>query len=320
MNNEAAIRRNIIIVLALTFLLLAGMIGAYGFGPYRGVQKKIADQEAIIEKNQAATNNAAFVKAQQSLVKAQQEQVTLATQLEFLQSRYHSLYVDLGDSPADATSPQNLKNAKLYLTFQRWQNEYYAEYGLILADELQRAIADSGVQFSGSTAGGGGAPSGAPSSFSGPPSGFRGQPGAGGGAQGAATKQVPDIVVSPVTLPKNPEDCIPLTQAATNGLLQPVAPLSFSVRGDLVNILRFFDLLTNEQSQVLKTVSSIKLDGNSPDITASFTVTPYLVLRGPSVKVTAVGGGAPAAAGASGGSGSGSSGSGSSGRPTGASS
>lgn len=89
--------------------------------------------------------------------------------------------------------------------------------------------------------------------------------------------------------PQVPENVI----APPSGFLKPVSGgnMTVTVAGDLDSILRFLERVN--RSPILLTVGAIKLEGASPAIKATFTVTPYLVATGPAVVLPA---GAPAAA------------------------
>lgn len=86
--------------------------------------------------------------------------------------------------------------------------------------------------------------------------------------------------------PKAPED---LTIPA-HGLLKPTSAsnggvLNVTVTGSFAEIKNFFVRIN--RSPILFVVGNIKLDGASPTITATFTLTPYLVATGPGVKLAA---------------------------------
>lgn len=83
--------------------------------------------------------------------------------------------------------------------------------------------------------------------------------------------------------PQVPENVI----APPSGFLKPVTGgnLTVDVSGDTGSILRFLERVN--RSPILMTVGAIKLEGASPDIKASFTITPYLVGTGPSIVLPA---------------------------------
>ncbi|PQV64907.1 hypothetical protein B1R32_103174 [Abditibacterium utsteinense] len=84
--------------------------------------------------------------------------------------------------------------------------------------------------------------------------------------------------------PQVPENII----APPSGFLKPVmgGVLTVDVTGTLPDILRFLERAN--RSPILMTVGAIKLEGASPLIKASFTLTPYLVATGPSIELPAV--------------------------------
>lgn len=89
--------------------------------------------------------------------------------------------------------------------------------------------------------------------------------------------------------PQLPEQVAP----PPSGYLKPVTggALATTVTGPLPDIMRFLNRIS--QSPILMAVGNVKLDGFSPNIKASFTITPYLVGTGNEVKLPA--GAAPAA-------------------------
>lgn len=68
-----------------------------------------------------------------------------------------------------------------------------------------------------------------------------------------------------------------------SGFLKPVTGgnMTVDVVGPLPNIIGFFERIN--QSSILMTVGAIKLEGPSPITKATFTITPYLLAKGPSV-------------------------------------
>lgn len=83
--------------------------------------------------------------------------------------------------------------------------------------------------------------------------------------------------------PQVPENVV----APPSGFLKPVTGgnMTVDVTGDLGSILRFLERVN--RSPILMTVGAIKLEGASPTIRATFTITPYLVATGPSIKLPA---------------------------------
>lgn len=93
--------------------------------------------------------------------------------------------------------------------------------------------------------------------------------------------------------PRNPEDVKP----PAHNFMVPLSnsnggAINISVSGDLPHILRFFDEIN--QSSILMVIGNVKLQGYSPQITATFPLTPYLLASGPGAVVSG-GGGSPQA-------------------------
>lgn len=85
--------------------------------------------------------------------------------------------------------------------------------------------------------------------------------------------------------PQNPEDVV----SPPNGLLKPqAAPLAVSVTGTFGSILNFFQIIN--RSEILMVIGNVKMSGVSPAIEATFTITPYLLVSGPSATVAAIAG------------------------------
>lgn len=94
--------------------------------------------------------------------------------------------------------------------------------------------------------------------------------------------------------PRNPEDVKP----PAHGFMMPLSnsnggAISVTITGDLDHILQFFDGIN--QASILMVISNIKLAGYSPQITATFNITPYLMASGPGAVSTAAPASAPAA-------------------------
>ena len=83
--------------------------------------------------------------------------------------------------------------------------------------------------------------------------------------------------------PQNPEDVV----APPSGLLKPqTAPLTVSVSGTFGSILNFFQIIN--RSEILMVIGNVKMEGVSPSIVATFTITPYLLVSGPSRSQAAI--------------------------------
>lgn len=85
--------------------------------------------------------------------------------------------------------------------------------------------------------------------------------------------------------PQNPED----VQSPPSGFLKPqTAPLDVTITGSFDSLLRFFQIIN--RSEILMAVGNVKLEGTSPEIKATFTLTPYLLVSGPSANVSPIAG------------------------------
>ncbi len=83
--------------------------------------------------------------------------------------------------------------------------------------------------------------------------------------------------------PQNPEDVV----NPPSGLLKPQsAPLAVSVTGTFGSILNFFQIIN--RSEILMVIGNVKMAGASPNIEATFTITPYLLVSGPSAQAAAI--------------------------------
>ena len=252
---ETRIRRNIIILVVVTFLVLIGMSAGWFFVLVRPQREEIAKTETQYEElKQKAGTLDANLKAKQV---AEDKLNYLKGQLVFFrggetdrlaQGLYRRLYFGEieGDTPANKAARD--------IAWRSWMNEYHYQFGPALQFELKRAEAESQVSLT-----------------------------------------MPAIKVDDP--PQTPE----AVKAPNNGFLKPLSAtnngsLSLTVSGTFQNILRFLENINH--SNILMVVGNIKLEGYSPTIKASFTVTPYLVAAGPGAKLAATSGapaeGAPA--------------------------
>ena len=91
--------------------------------------------------------------------------------------------------------------------------------------------------------------------------------------------------------PQNPEEIV----APPSGFLKPeAAPLAVEITGTFDSIVRFFQIIN--RSEILMVVGNVKLEGTSPEIKATFTLTQYLLVSGPSATVAPIAGASGAAA------------------------
>lgn len=245
---ERKIRRNLFILIGLTVLLLIGMVLGWFFVLVRPQREALA---ALVIKKNARAAVAATVGDELKAQKQAQDRTKYSKgQLAFFQNRYRNFpYPKIGAAESETTPAE--KYARLTL----WRGliyENYREYGEALIASLRHA--ESAV----------------------PPTP--------GSNPQKLTFTFPDIRVD--TPPKAPEDiAIP-----TSGFIRPLSAsgggtLSVSVQGSFEQIQDFLSRINLEP--ILYVVGQIKLDGTSPNITATFTLTPYLLARGPGVPLGA---------------------------------
>jgi len=241
---ESTIKRNIIILLVVTFLLLVIMAVAWGFALNRPLLENIAKEHERYD-----TRSAVAAKLPQALIdqtKAEQQKVYVANQLAFFQQRYRHLDFDYGS----ATDPKEVQDSKKLQTWQRYMNEYFSSYGLSLKNELLNAADASGVSIN------------------------------------TAIKISPPPKVPEELPPTPPGFLTPIDSAGNN--------LAVTIVGTYPSIIDFFNRINT--SSILMAISPVKLEGASPGIKVTFTVTPFLVQTGSAVKVSPSGGAAPVAA------------------------
>ncbi len=83
--------------------------------------------------------------------------------------------------------------------------------------------------------------------------------------------------------PQNPEDIV----APTSGLLKPqTEALAVTITGTFGSILEFFQIIN--RSEILMVIGNVKMEGTSPSIKATFTITPYLLVSGNSAQEAAI--------------------------------
>ncbi len=277
---ESRIRRNIYILIGVAVFLLIAMIAAW----YFVLIKKQKEEYAALQGQISARRDAAS-KLEANLIaqkKAEDRLRYLKNQIGFFRNvRYRNMsFPDIG--PPTGGTP--VQKAARIATWQRWLREYFSEYGLALKNTLQSYANDAGVVINTS------------SKINAPP------------------KAPEEVAVPP------------------NGIFKPAgdAALGVTITGPLENVIRFFDRINT--SNILMLIGTIKLDsaaagggagggapgggpggapggggatsvglrpGVSPRITASFSLTPYLLASGPGVDAAGAGGGASATAPAS---------------------
>lgn len=257
---ETRIRRNIIILVVVTFLVLIGMSAGWFFVLVRPQREEIARVQTEYDERKAKADSlpTALEKERQSKDKLEY----LKGQLFFFRGSDESrsvngLYRRLYIGDIEGTSPLNQRDRQE--AWRAWMNEYHYAYGPELGRELLRAAADY-------------------------PTG-----------QAPVLLTLPAIKVDDP--PQRPEDVkapanglLKPLSATNNGELELV------VTGTFQNILRFLERLN--RSPFLMVIGNIKFEGYAPNLKATFKITPYLVAAGKGVKLTATGGAAAPAPGA----------------------
>lgn len=238
---EAKIRRNLMILAGATFLILVVITTLWFVLLVRPQKETLTKTEATYDsRKQLADTLGKALAAQQ---KSEDELEYVKDQITFLsgtatrQGRFRSLYFGDINGNSDAN-----KAARL-VTWHRWLNEYYQEFGQALSAELRRIAQQSGVILK--------------------------------------TESKIQVDAPPV----NPEDVKP----PAHGFMMPLSnsnggALPISITGDMPHILDFFHEIN--QASILMTVGTIKLEGYSPQITATFTLTPYLLATGPGAEMS----------------------------------
>lgn len=246
---ETRIRRNIIILVVVTFLALIGMSAGWFFVLVRPQKEEIAkaDTEYTTLKGKAGKLKGALDEER----KAKDKLEYLKGQLTFFRGSEVSegtggLYRRLYFGAIDGTT--ELNTAARQATWRQWMNEYHYAYGPTLRFELNRIARAAGVKLETS-------------------------------------------VIKVDDPPQKPED----VKAPNNGLLKPLSATNGGVvnvtittdpnTGSFGNILRFLELVNH--SEILMVVGNIKLEGYSPQLKATFPLTPYLIAAGPGIKLTA---------------------------------
>lgn len=244
---EAILRRNIIILVAVTFLLLVAMSAVWFFLLVRPQREEIAKVEeeyskrkakadslkSALEQERQAKDRLAYLKGQSFFFRGSEENPAV-------RGLYRRLYFgDInGNNPIQERNRQEVWRA--------WMNEYHYAYGPALQRELRSAADDLPTR------------------------------------RAPVLLEMPEIKVD--APPQKPED----VQAPSNGFLKPLSAtnngdLQVSVTGDFPSIVRFLERLN--RSSFLLVVGNIKLEGYTPALKATFTITPYLVAAGEGVKL-----------------------------------
>jgi Na+-transporting methylmalonyl-CoA/oxaloacetate decarboxylase gamma subunit len=275
---EGRIKRNIYILIGVTFVLLVGMIIAWFVRLIKPLKERTATvQQQYTERKAVADTLPTKLAAQKQ---AEDRTVYLQGQLAYFRSRYRNL--QFGDIGTDMATATPLQKAARIQAWRAMLNEFYAGYSNSLRTTLINVANQTGVTIN---------------------------------------------IASPRVdaPPRAPEDLV----IPANGFFRPTSNsnngvLSASITGSLPNIMRFFNRINI--SPILMVIGTIKLDsanagggaggaGGTPgatnvnlattgepnQITATFTVTPYLLAAGSGVTLSAGGAtatGAPGAPGA----------------------
>jgi len=254
---ETRIRRNIIILVVVTFLVLVGMSAGWFFvlvrpqkeeiakveQDYTGLKAKAGELKKNLDDERKAKDKLEYLQGQLAFFRGSEVS-------EGTQGLYRRLYF----GAIDGTSAINI--AAREEAWRKWMNEYHYSYGPTLGFELDRIAKLANVQV-----------------------------------------PIPAIKVDDP--PQKPED----VKTPANGLLKPLSAtnggqITLTVSGSFGNILRFLEYVNH--SSILMVVGNIKLEGYSPNLKATFPLTPYLIAAGPGIKLTAGSAPAPSAAGSDG--------------------
>ena len=259
--NEKKLKIAFIGTLVGAFVLIVAMVLVWKFRFYDPLLSDLDrtttefnTQDALAKKLDASLKGALL---------AEQRLDLAAGELDYFRTRFRSLPMDLTESPVIGQGPRNA-------TFVRYLEEYSTGFGVAAVRQLKRAADESGVVINSKIA-----------------------------------------VQKP---PQNPEE----VTAPTSGLLKPATEaLAVTVTGSFDNVLRFFQIINT--SEILMVIGNVKLDSDQPGngangasgatdvgtapatggaaptirstraaITASFTITPYLLVSGASRQQAAI--------------------------------
>lgn len=245
---ETRIRRNIIILVVATFLVLIGMSAGWFFVLVRPQREEIAKTETQYNdlKTKAGTLDSALKAKQQ----AEDRVNYLKGQLAFFRGGeddrldkglYRRLYFgEVDNSDAD------IKKTALDVAWRSWMNEYHYEFGPALQSELKRAEAAAKVTL----------------------------------AMPAIKVDDPPQTPEDVTKKLPTNGFLKPLSATNNG------SLTLQVTGTFPGVLRFLEALS--RSSILMVVDkNLKLENYSPTIKTTFNITPYLIAAGPGAKLAA---------------------------------
>ncbi len=244
---ETRIRRNIIILVVVTFFVMVGMVAGWFFllvspqnEEYASVELKYTERKGVADKLKSALEQERQAKDKLEYLKGQAFFFRGSDESRSVGGLYRRLYF------GDMEGTTKISEREREEAWRAWMNEYHYTYGPSLRNELKRIAAE------------------AP----------------------AVAIAMSDIKVDdPPQMPEDVKGKIPANglleplSATNNG------ELDITVTGEFPNIVRFLERLN--RSSFLMVVGNIKLEGNSPGLKATFKLKPYLVASGKGAKLTA---------------------------------
>ncbi len=265
MSKEKKLKIWLGVILGLGTFLLIGMGAAWFMLLMKPQNEELFKVNGEFQQLQDQAKTLASAK--QALAAAEEKEIHLKTQLAYFRNRYRAFdYGEWSQSGPPKKSDGTPKyNDKQFKAYQE----------IIWRKQMQEFSYDYGPRLIGELRGAADA----------------------SGVQLANWDKITIAVQDP---PKGPEDLtIP-----PNGYYKPTgdASLPVEITGSLDHILAFFRIIHTGQI-LMKVGSSLRLAGSSPRITATFTVQPYLLVKGDGVVLSGAAATAPAggAAGAAGG-------------------
>jgi hypothetical protein len=269
---EGRIKKKLLILGVLWLLFMLAMTAAWYFMLIKPQTERMTKAENDLQARRTIANRMATALDEQK--KSEDRLKYLDAQLFYFRQRYRSLpFGDIGTDPANLT---DLQRANRINAWRRWLNEYYSDYYDSLRGSLISIAQETGVDIN-----------------------------AGSPRIDAPPKAPEDLVIPPTGFFRPASN-------TNNGVL------NITVTGSLDNILRFFTRVN--YSPILMVIGNVKLDiagGNNqggqqgapsgppgatgqpnallasnttdptqpPNLTATFTVTPYLLASGEGAKL-----------------------------------
>lgn len=242
---ELKIKRSIYVLIGLTVLILIGMVLGWFFvlaSPQNG------DLATVLEKYKKRKAIADTLKAKlEEQRKAEDRKKYVDAQLEFFRgsalTNWKGRYRTFryDDIGADPATLKPQQRANRNEAFGRALREYFSSYG----EDLGKALRDQANAV--------------------PAEGGR--------------RLIFSTAVKVDAPPKAPEDLV----VPPNGLLKPTSTttngaLSCSIKGTFTQIKDFLNRVN--RAEILFVVGNVKLTGTTPEIEATFTLTPYLLATG----------------------------------------